>query len=1539
MSATTLVVETAFGKYLLLQPTDWIGLHRIGILTLLGLLAVITATLFRRISSTIAEPLRIGLFRTRRRASIATLLQQMQVAGGVVVAVAAVLTLIASVVPFGDTPYGGNWAALLLGTYGAIAIATGIATCHWFGTSLWNRFFVPAGQAMLLLATVRLCQTSSMLEGWLGDLRPSRSWAVGTAQLAVAWSLIAAAIRVSNDRRDSKAVRNNGPISVAFSQEWNMNWLCVTACVLSVLSATAIWSNADHLRWAGFIGWFLPVTTLAVFVRWQRAEWREISLLALCIWTGSVFYTTGHANNWWVDMGLASTVAVLAMAVALTLVGFEYAIESMRFALRQEWLTAKPQWASATLLICCWIGPLLSLLGSAIPSIAISMGTNFDLAKASITFQPLGRIGVSLVLLSGMTLTVAAAWLGKRHQQMFVMDTTALFPASIALAIAAWIAPPYSLVGALWSVTALLVGSEFVQFLGGNWHDRSTHAWQQLVVAKNEVQREFQWLSYARGILVAMLTIGTLTFIACCIAGTLPSQLITFSGSWSSHVEILFVSLGPAILFGFFRWLFSVWNSEQPQVTTAGGTFTSLAGASVAALALVGGLAWPSTCIVWIQSFALMIAVLAWANTGFTATRNFLGLRHILGDKVNQRALLSKLLKGARWQRCEKSSWQLSIFALCSVVTLCIGAAYVAIAYPIVKLVGVDRLGGPVFVITSIVTLGLFWWLNVRRHASHFGMLAASLGLLSPIGATAYVNWLIAAPARSNPAARDFEPLRMLIVLWLVSLAIGLCARIFAAMNRKSLSRLGEFAWIALASVVGSLALLSTTQDPNPIWPFAELSCLALIIVLSSVASGQAWRGHLAAFAAAAGMFACLFHRTGGDEMHLLWNILWGPTWVALVAIVSKLLVERSQDLRNGSEQSPRWQWSVDQSVSLLVPIASAVLSFLWIVNHSRLTSMPTSLYWSILGLSVAGVALAVARLWELHSGKRGLAFYFNLVSFALVFASILSLHQGLPQMHVWLIWMASGLGAMAVVAGLLREMVRESSTLGAALKFGSITEPAKLQHALHWMPAVHTTAALLALVPSILLVLSFEERTMRVAATTLPFIGALTILPIAFEHSKAVFRYVGLSLISSSLVLVWWADLPSAWAMTGVEGVWMFLHRAFAAFVLLGIIYPISAIFVRNRASWEKPLMHIGWASVVVGITIGIVMLGGEAAKIWNTAAANATLGTKWMTILAWTAVTARLLQFAAKPHSIDRAASDSTRKIAVCCAELSLAFLCGAVYFHFPELFRGIFVKWWPLVVFAIAMISAGVGEWLQRINQRIIAEPVSRSSLLLPIIPLAGVWWFQPEEAEWLWSDWGRYSFLLLSASLLYGIQSFMRNSIGLRALAAMLILFSFWAFLYSDPNLQFTEHPQFWILPPSLASLLFTEFNRNRLAASVVVATRYVAVLMAYLSSTAEVFLKAFEGQLWQPILLLALALAGVAAGIVMRVRAFLFCGLAFTLVALLGMVWHAQQAIGQVWPWWAFGIATGISLIVMLGYFEKNRPKVVAYLEHFKQWEQ
>jgi hypothetical protein len=484
----------------------------------------------------------------------------------------------------------------------------------------------------------------------------------------------------------------------------------------------------------------------------------------------------------------------------------------------------------------------------------------------------------------------------------------------------------------------------------------------------------------------------------------------------------------------------------------------------------------------------------------------------------------------------------------------------------------------------------------------------------------------------------------------------------------------------------------------------------------------------------------------------------------------------------------------------------------------------------------------------------------------------------------------------------------------------------------------VHAVAAMCALIPCILLVLAFEQRELRIAATVLPFIGAVAILPIAIERGQNAFRYCGLILSSTSLVLLWWADLPQAWGVTDIEGSWIFVQRTFVALVTLGCLYPILAHGFRHKEAWVHPLMNMGWVTLILGIATGTLLLIGSFGRQWDQIAESVDLGSKLMTMLAWIAVTARLLQFAARPHSSDRNAPVALRKAAVFGAELALAFLCAATYFHFPNLFSGILIDWWPIVLFGIAMLSAGLGEWLRRLGQEIVADPVQQSSLLLPIIPLAGVWFFRVEDAQVAWNDWGRYAFLLFSGAGLYGLHGWARNSVGLRALSGLLTLCSFWAYLHSHPDWRFAEHPQFWLLPPALAALVFAEFNRHRLENGVVIATRYTAILIAYLSSTSEIFLQAFEGQLWQPLLLLVLALAGVAAGIILRVRAFLFCGAAFTMVALLGMVWHAQQAIGQVWPWWAFGIATGIGLIVCLGYFEKNRPRVLAYLDEFRQWE-
>jgi hypothetical protein len=87
------------------------------------------------------------------------------------------------------------------------------------------------------------------------------------------------------------------------------------------------------------------------------------------------------------------------------------------------------------------------------------------------------------------------------------------------------------------------------------------------------------------------------------------------------------------------------------------------------------------------------------------------------------------------------------------------------------------------------------------------------------------------------------------------------------------------------------------------------------------------------------------------------------------------------------------------------------------------------------------------------------------------------------------------------------------------------------------------------------------------------------------------------------------------------------------------------------------------------------------------------------------------------------------------------------------------------------------------------------------------------------------------------------------------------------------------------------------------------------------------------------ILASLSVAGALLGIMLRIRAFLYLGTSFTVLALGTMVAHAAQAIDHVWPWWAFGIGLGIALLVLFGIFEKKRPEVLALIGRLRQWEQ
>ena len=75
-----------------------------------------------------------------------------------------------------------------------------------------------------------------------------------------------------------------------------------------------------------------------------------------------------------------------------------------------------------------------------------------------------------------------------------------------------------------------------------------------------------------------------------------------------------------------------------------------------------------------------------------------------------------------------------------------------------------------------------------------------------------------------------------------------------------------------------------------------------------------------------------------------------------------------------------------------------------------------------------------------------------------------------------------------------------------------------------------------------------------------------------------------------------------------------------------------------------------------------------------------------------------------------------------------------------------------------------------------------------------------------------------------------------------------------------------------------------------------------------------------------------------AGMMLQVRAFLYLGIVFLLLALVTMVSHAHQRFEHVWPWWAFGFTLGVAILVMFGLFEKKKKEMGQVLGQLRQWD-
>jgi hypothetical protein len=133
-------------------------------------------------------------------------------------------------------------------------------------------------------------------------------------------------------------------------------------------------------------------------------------------------------------------------------------------------------------------------------------------------------------------------------------------------------------------------------------------------------------------------------------------------------------------------------------------------------------------------------------------------------------------------------------------------------------------------------------------------------------------------------------------------------------------------------------------------------------------------------------------------------------------------------------------------------------------------------------------------------------------------------------------------------------------------------------------------------------------------------------------------------------------------------------------------------------------------------------------------------------------------------------------------------------------------------------------------------------------------------------------------------------------------------------------------QVYVIPAALSVLLLVHLHRAELRSNVVNGARLAALSTVFGAAALDVFLQESLGIF---VLALALSLAGVIVGIVTRTRAFLYAGLAFLVINVLGQLLqlYPEQRLGRALLLMSLGAAITAAMI----WFNLKREAIMERL--------
>ena len=387
----------------------------------------------------------------------------------------------------------------------------------------------------------------------------------------------------------------------------------------------------------------------------------------------------------------------------------------------------------------------------------------------------------------------------------------------------------------------------------------------------------------------------------------------------------------------------------------------------------------------------------------------------------------------------------------------------------------------------------------------------------------------------------------------------------------------------------------------------------------------------------------------------------------------------------------------------------------------------------------------------------------------------------------------------------------------------------------------------------------------------------------------------------------------------------------------LRGLLVPALSVFIfgvfatrwlRANDSWERPIRDATAALTATTLVGSLLFLSLQQEHFDHDLGSGIGIPRAISLLVILLGMVLGLLMIAVVPKRDPFSLSLDGRKGYVYVAQAVCVIAAVHIYLSMPWLLKTGILKYWPYLAIAVSLSGLIVSELLKRRQLEVLAEPILNTAALIPLLVSIGYWIIDSRADA---------SMTFLLAGLIYLGIAIRYNAAWSGVMAMLMGNISLWIF-YWDHSINFNDHPQLWLIPPAICVLLATWFERGWLTTQQRTAIRYACVFTIYLSSTAEILITGIGQQLWPPMVLALLSIAGMAAGIMLQVRSFLFVGVSFLFLAVVAMVSHAHQRLEHVWPWWAFGILVGAGILAVFGLFEKRRNDLVRLGKRMGDWE-